>query len=407
MTPDLEKLDVSSAFANGGAKVVLDGIAQATEPGRPRWKSPAERALTVGELFERLPFSIASLNTATRGGLAAGKVVVVGGPPGGGKTSLVVQEALGWARAGVHVGILAADEDADGLLIRMGQQLGIDRGHLEQGMPAARAELAAAMRALPNLLLVDAEEEEQASLETVATELSLRRQPGQLAVLVLDSLQTIIPDANARYRDVRERVDAIVKLMKRLARRLKLIIVATSEISRGSYNTEDKSRRTSPLAAFKESGGIEYGVSLALVLTRFKEEGQQGVEAIVAKNRLGGHDDLPTIRLKMLASAASFEEVPSPTDEERERRDHEREEKMRQLIIEIIQKTPVQMTSANALLERMRGWRSKTKGLGANRLAWLNCIRDLGLEGQITGGRGRPYVVVIPQAAPEVVPNAI
>lgn len=361
---------------------------------RPQWTTPAQRALRIGQAVERMPFTISALNTATRGGLAPAKVVAIGGPPGGGKTSWLMQEALGWAKAGALVGILAADEEADGLLVRIGQQFGIDRGALEGGYPGARAELVAALEEYPNLLLVDSEEEDGATIEALATELALRRQPDQLAILILDSIQTVIPDGE-EHRDARERVDTVVRTMKRCARRLRLAVIATSEISRGSYNTDDKARRTSPLAAFKESGGIEYGVALALVMSRYKDDSGEGIEVTTAKNRLGGHSDLPVFRLQMNARDATFREVDMPTDEDLEKEDVEKTNRMRTAVLKVIETAKVALTSKNLIMDRLKGAKdARGRALGASRSDWLKVIADLE-DGHfiMQEGKGKPYVI--------------
>lgn len=377
---DLAKVDPEAFRAR-----VVELAKESPEPApadkpRPQWTSAADRARRIGQDVERTPFFLPTLTTATRGGIGPGKIIAVGGAPGAGKTSLFMNQALAWARAGVLVGILAADEDADGLLIRIGQQLGIDRGALERGYPVARAELAAALEELPNLILVDSEEEVGATIDALAEELVLRRQPNQLAVMILDSLQTVQPEMDERQaRDVRERVDTVVKTMKRLARRQRLAFVATSEVSRGSYNTADKNRQTSPLAAFKESGGIEYGVAVALVMAKVKnDDGSYEIEVTVAKNRLGGHDDLPVFHLSMNARTATFEEVAVATDAEVEKADVERMNQLRTHVLRVIQQAKVPLTSKNLIIDRLKGAKdSRGRNLGASRSDWLKAIAEL------------------------------
>ena len=368
-----------------------------TDKPRPQWTSAADRARRIGQDVERTPFVLPTLTTATRGGIGPGKIIAVGGAPGAGKTSLFMNQARVWAREGVLVGILAADEDADGLLIRIGQQIGIDRGALECGYPGARAELAAALEEMPNLILVDSEEEIGATIEALADELVLRRQPNQLAVMILDSLQTVQPEMDERQaRDVRERVDTVVKTMKRLARRQRLAFVATSEVSRGSYNTADKNRQTSPLAAFKESGGIEYGVAVALVMARVKnDDGSYEIEVTVAKNRLGDHDDLPVFRLSMNARTATFEEVEAPTDAEVEQRDVERMNQLRTHVLRVIQQAKAPLTSKNTIIDRLRGAKdTRGRNLGASRADWLKAIAELEDGNFIRQEKkGAPYVL--------------
>lgn len=81
-------------------------------------------------------------------------------------------------------------------------------------------------------------------------------------LVVVDYLQ-IVP-TEEQYRDPRNRVDAVVSDLRRLARDLDAAVVAVSSVGRTSYD-----RPT--LAAFKESGGVEYGADLGAVMWREKD----------------------------------------------------------------------------------------------------------------------------------------
>ncbi len=81
-------------------------------------------------------------------------------------------------------------------------------------------------------------------------------------LVVVDYLQ-IVP-TEEQYRDPRNRVDAVVSDLRRLARDLDAAVVAVSAVGRTSYD-----RPT--LAAFKESGGVEYGADLGAVMWRDKD----------------------------------------------------------------------------------------------------------------------------------------
>lgn len=147
-------------------------LSKRTEAEPPASSSPrpcaADRALSLGERMVRLETGFPTLDRATRGGLPIGKTVVLGGAPGAGKTTAAVQLAFRWLLQGVHVGILAADEDANGLLVRLGQLVGLDRTKIEEGDPSTVAKLSEWCRSVP-LLLWD-QDEDRMTLEEASAE---------------------------------------------------------------------------------------------------------------------------------------------------------------------------------------------------------------------------------------------
>jgi KaiC/GvpD/RAD55 family RecA-like ATPase len=283
------------------------------------WLTPAERARRLGGRGIILPTGLETLDRAMRGGPATRKLVVLGGAPGAGKTTLVVQLARKFAKQGTPVAILAADEDADGLLVRWGQSEGIAREDLEAGSDEAREGLASALLELPHFLLVDAEED-ASTVEDVSERLT-EIAHGMPAVLVVDSLQTVRTRTSAHAESPRARIDGVVAVLKRAAKEGGHLVLATCELARGAYRSQNAADRIDDLAAFKESGGIEYGASALLVLRSVKGE-EDLVDVTMPKNRMG--QKLP-FRLKLNFRLAEFSEVPmpKPADEEAERRSTE------------------------------------------------------------------------------------
>lgn len=274
-------------------------------PQPPNWRSASERALGLGERLVRLPTGVASIDDATRGGPATKKRVVIVGAPGAGKTGLVTQFAVKCLLSGVHVGIIAADESADDLLIRIGQQLGFDRTILESPDHPYHEEMKAALAdrvaGLP-LLLVDGEDEPTPFVEAVARELRRRAGEGP-ALLVLDSIQRVRALAAEGADGPRERTDGVVSAMK-LCSSMGHLVVATSEAARGFYG--NRMMRTDGLAAGKESGSIEYAATVQITLASVKGETDL-VDAEIVKNRMGKR--VSGFRLKWSFERATFEEV--------------------------------------------------------------------------------------------------
>jgi len=258
------------------------------------------RALgSVGVVTCQTPFP--TLNVATRGGIRAGQTVI-GGAPGAGKTTALVALALYFARQGFFVTILAADEEPNGLLIRMGQTEGYGREDLETGRPVTVASFAERAAVFSTLALLDGE---RVTVEGAAAELN-RRANGATRVLMVDSIQTARALGTDDAETARSRVDAVMKGL-RAAARTGIVVVATSEVSRAAYRSRNPAERIDGLAAFKESGGIEYGAHLGIVMRSVP--GEVGlVDVEIVKNRWGGQK--PTFRLRLDFAMALFSEVP-------------------------------------------------------------------------------------------------
>src|SRR6478735_670912 len=223
----------------------------APAPEGPR--RPSEVLRAAGARGPRIPTGLETLDTACRGGLCTGSLWVFGGAPGAGKTTLLCQLALYRLAAGDHVVLLAADESPQGLALRLGQLLGYDRDALEGG-DTADAEVALDAYGERLWILDGAEWTVEAA--------ALLLPPG--GVLLVDSIQTLRA-AGTEGAEPRARVDAVVHALKS-ATRIGLLVLATCELARGAYRSNDPAQRTNSLAAFKESGAIEYGMDGALVL---------------------------------------------------------------------------------------------------------------------------------------------
>lgn len=248
-------------------------------PPTPLIVSPlAARVDRLGSIGPRVSTGIETLDRVTRGGLARGSLVVFGGAPGACKTTLVVHQAVHQAQNGIPTAILAADEGPDTILIRIGQVLGLEREAIEQGTVAESFKQRLAGLHL-NLFSCD---EPGVTAESVAEELA-KQGPG---VLVIDSLQTVRTKTSGKADDARSRLNDVVEVLKAIARTHKHVILVTSELARAAYRAKDVAAQIDDLAAFKESGAIEYAGTVLLVL-RNPRDGGGLVEVTMPKNRLG------------------------------------------------------------------------------------------------------------------------
>jgi KaiC/GvpD/RAD55 family RecA-like ATPase len=305
-------IDGLSAIADTpGLRAMAEALANKvrTRAVPPRL-TPGQRAGALGSKGPPIPTGIASLDRMTRGGFRAGGLVIIAGAPGAFKTALVVQLARKWVETGYSVSVLAADEAADGLLIRFGQGLGLARGALEDGDPEARADLSARLDALPGLSIFDADgAEEGATVENVAKWIA-DGAAGKPAILIVDSLQTVRAAGTDGANDPRARMGVVVTALKAAAR-LGLLVVTTCELARGAYRSKKTSDRTELLASLKESGAIEYGATVVIGLLSIR--GENGVIAVeTAKNRLG--TEKPTFGLAMDFERATLTETATPEE---------------------------------------------------------------------------------------------
>lgn len=268
-------------------------------PTIPTLASLVDRLVPLGE---KLVTGFATLDTNHRGGMRPGRFAVIGGAPGAGKTSLAIDMAVRWAQAGIYVVVLAADESPEGILVRIGQQLGFDREELENAVPESLARFREALGELPTLVLLDAAD--GATVESAGAVLA-----GAYghAVLIVDSLQRARASGSDEADTPRGRVDAVLAACQTIARR-GVLVIATSELARGAYRSRDASERTDDLAATKESGGIEYAAGTLLILRSVPEEVGL-IDVTVPKNRGG---DRTPFRLTMDFTRARLHETALP-----------------------------------------------------------------------------------------------
>ncbi len=232
--------------------------------------------------FLRLALGYPTHDAAHRDGYTAPRVVIVGGAPGAGKTTLAVNALVRAATVGHPAAMVAADEDVDDILLRVGQLHGLPRSELERAAPWACAQLCRILESLPNLQIFDGDE---VTLEVAFDWLASAQVDGIPGVFVGDSVQTLRTE-RSKPLEVRARVDDVVQTVKRETRRLKLISLVTSEIGRAFYRSLKELDDLNDLAAFKESGGIEYAAKTALVMRSPSGQGEC-FDVGIAKNRGG------------------------------------------------------------------------------------------------------------------------
>jgi KaiC/GvpD/RAD55 family RecA-like ATPase len=269
----------------------------------------------------------ATLDEATGGGIPHGAFVVLAAAPGAGKTSLATWWFDSMELAGCACAYLAVDEESRGILSRMAQRAGVSRALFEGGGDvgqAARSRYANSVIGR-SLAFVDPDampDNEVATVEHAARVVRwLARETGRPPVLIVDSLQTAPSDAAEQYDTRRDRMDALVRELKSIAKS-GVTVIAISEMSRSGYAARDPKANASALSASKESGAIEYAAKL-LIGMRFVP-GLPGVyELEVAKNRFGWSK--PTFHIRFdeaqrVSEAGDIAEKQQSMDDERSER---------------------------------------------------------------------------------------
>lgn len=103
------------------------------------------------------------------------------------------------------------------------------------------------------------EGDHETGLDLIRREVSRHiQETGELPVVLIDYLQIIAP-VDVHFTD-KQNLDRIVCALKKLSRTCSLTVIAISSFNRENYNAE------ASMAAFKESGGIDYSADVLLGL---------------------------------------------------------------------------------------------------------------------------------------------
>lgn len=194
------------------------------------------------------------------GGLCAGRLVIVAARPSIGKTALCNQFAVTAARNGMPVGVASlemSESDLAGRAIALHAQTNFTRlmrGHSEELGKAVRGMERQNAPSWP--IHIDTDSYDLASIEARITGWRRRH---EISMAVVDHIGLIdVPGYHKSY----DRLTAITKRLKRLAKRLGIPIVAVSQLSR---HGEREGRRPT-LADLRDSGSIEQDADIVIAL---------------------------------------------------------------------------------------------------------------------------------------------
>lgn len=328
--------DLARACAKGvavaPAKIVADAF-QVLPPASTNGvytpappKSSAESGLP-DEVFDeweadgpllRLATEIPSLDEMTGGGFPIGSRVFMIGAPNAGKTGLVLQLADIWLCKGIPVGFLGSDEEPTDVMVRLLQRRGIVREECELRSPELLARARDMLRRLPLRMWSGATTVEQAAvqLHQFAKQHTGGDDPRPPCVLVVDSVQTVRSIEEGQDETTHRAVSRRVAVLRACARRYRMLVLTTSEMSRAAYRHKKPEEQINDMAAAKESGAIEYSARILLSMRNVPGTSDV-VETRIVKNKHGpehrGDQDGIFLRLnraaQVFAEAEGFEPV--------------------------------------------------------------------------------------------------
>ena len=276
--------------------------------------TPSERALLLGEDLVRQACGIDTFDKQFRGGLPATKRLFFVGGPGCFKSATCIVLTVKLLLAGWHVAIIAADEPADDVLIRIGRAMGFDRDALEDRKhpyhEETKAKFAEWLSGYP-LTLIDDGDDPDPTIEAVARDLRERAKDAP-SCLFIDSIQTARSSAIQEADNPRAAVDAKIIALKYASDTCKHLVLATSEANR-AWSSARKENRIEAIGAGAESRSIEYAAHAQIVMSPLKDE-PDVVECVIAKNRLGGKRGVE-FRLKWNADDHSITEIACEPEE--------------------------------------------------------------------------------------------
>jgi replicative DNA helicase len=230
--------------------------------------------------------------------LRPGGLYVLAARPGAGKTSLalnIVGNVAGHQESPSGVLFFSLEVDRVDLVKKLlSAQAKLDFKNIESGLlePPQQEQLYQASQELKNwqLDLMDVSDLTVNSLRSIVKRRMLESK-GALKLVVIDYLQLLNgsrPDMN-EY----EKVSEISRILKTLARELRIPVMALSQMSRDSEKGVNSTPREPRLSDLRGSGSIEQDADAVIFIHRMDQNNdtQRDMKIIIAKNRFGptGH----------------------------------------------------------------------------------------------------------------------
>jgi replicative DNA helicase len=268
-----------------------------------------------------IPTGYIALDKMTAG-LQKEELIILAARPAVGKTAFALNIAQNVAtKADQVVAIFSLEMGAESLVNRMLCAEGnIDAGHLRTGQMSEEewSNLIMAMATLGQSKIFIDDTPGIRIAEIRAKSRRLMQEQGGLGLIVIDYLQ-LIEGNNKESRQ--QEVSDISRQLKKLAKELKVPVIALSQLSRGVEQRQDK---RPVLSDIRESGSIEQDADIVAFLYRedyYEREGGEDsaaepefenniVEVIIEKNRSGSRGTVKLLFKKEFNKFSSVSYIP-------------------------------------------------------------------------------------------------
>ena len=243
-------------------------------------------------------------------GLQKGDLVVVAGRPSMGKTSFamnIAENVLLDEESKGAVLIFSLEMPGESLTTRMLSGMSkLDQQNVRSGMLKDQElrELLSEGEKLKNMPLWIDDSSILSPMELRAKARRLKRQEGELSLIVVDYLQLMQLPLSVENRV--NQISEISRSLKSLAKELDVPVIALSQLNRA---VEQRPNKRPIMADLRDSGAIEHDADVILFIYRdqvYNEDSEQGnkAEIIIGKQRNG---PIGTVNLTFLKEYTRFE----------------------------------------------------------------------------------------------------
>jgi replicative DNA helicase len=232
-------------------------------------------ALYQPELNDSVSFGLTELDAITAG-MRPKEMIVVGARPGMGKTAFATAISLRVARQKRAVAFFSMEMDAASIIRRALTSLAYQHGHniayealRKGGLTIAQKDALASastdFNSLPFWIHEGRDHKPSALVAEARRMQTIAEKMGTpLGLIVVDHIQKVVPERDARGNKVAE-VTEVSDALQKMAGALNCPVMALSQLNRGVEGREDKRPE---LRDLRESGAIEQDADLVMLLHR-------------------------------------------------------------------------------------------------------------------------------------------